>query len=542
MAEGTYTIVANLAADEKYESSTSSKVFDVVKKNLTVTLGDVGTINVGSSVTFTATLNETVTGNVVFNINGVNYIVSVDGKTATYTYTPADNTTLRVTAIFIGNDMFNANSSALKEYDVFSVESQISLSDVTIEVGEVAKIVISVTDGATGVVNVTVNGETQSVGLVDSKATVFVTGLSQGDYPITVKYLGDDKYLPSQNTNYNVIVNKISKYDFTVIASDTVVGGSSVVTVFMPGDANGNITILGKTAKIVNGTASIVLDKEITVGNKEITVAYGHDSKYADKSGVVANYNVDKANSTVGITVDNVYVIGNTITITLTTVNGTATVNINNKDYTVANNHVTFTANVTGKYDVVATIAETNNYYGSTASASFDIIKASSGISIVVNPEYTVGEGIEITLVPVNGTAVSVTINGVSYPVNSNKVVIPAGLAEGTYTIIANLTGDANYESSSNYTVFRVVKDDLTITVSDATTPSSIVVGSEVVFTADLSEKVTGDVVFNINGANYTVHVSDASVATCKYTPVNNATLTVVATFTGNDKYNSKTS
>ena len=66
--------------------------------------------------------------------------------------------------------------------------------------------------------------------------------------------------------------------------------------------------------------------------------------------------------------------------------------------------------------------------------------------------------------------------------------------------------------------------------------------GSPVTFIANLNASVTGDVIFTINGANYTVHVSNADKATYEYIPVNNATIKVVATFAGNDKYNSKVS
>ena len=179
LSEGTYTIVANLANDTKYESSSNSTVFKVVKNNLTIVLGDiVDMIYVGSPVTFTATLSENVIGDVIFTINGANYTVKVNNaKEATYTYTPVNNETLTVVATFVGNDKYNGNSSVSKDFTVNRVASTITLSDVTIEVGEIAKIIVTVTDGATGVVNVTVNGETQSVGLVNSKATVYVFGL-----------------------------------------------------------------------------------------------------------------------------------------------------------------------------------------------------------------------------------------------------------------------------------------------------------------------------------------------------------------------------
>ena len=264
--EGEYHITAVLAGDENYTGFSTTTDLTVVKNNLTINVDkttDPSEIYVGSPVKITANLNETVTGEVIFTINGMNYTVSItNAKVATCDYTPVNNATLTVVANFTGNDRYNSKVSAPKQFTVSRVASSVSLSDVTIEVGQTAKIVVTVTSGATGVVNVTVNGVTQSVGLVDSKATVYVSGLVNDTYPIAVKYLGDDKYADSVNNDYNVIVNKISTYDFVVIASDTVVGGSSVVTVIMPSDADGNITIDGKTAKVVGGKATIVLDKE----------------------------------------------------------------------------------------------------------------------------------------------------------------------------------------------------------------------------------------------------------------------------------------
>ena len=538
---GTNYVTATYDGDENYTIAENIGTYEVDKFNITVELADVSDIKVDSPVTFTATLNDTVTGDVIFNINGVNYTAHVsDADVATYTYTPVNNATLTVVATFAGNDKFHSNSSASKQYTVARVSSTVGLSDVTIEVGETAVIEISVTDGATGSVNVTVNGETQTVGLVDSKATVYVFDLVNDTYPIVVKYLGDDKYDVSENTDYNVYVNKVEDFDFTVIVSDAKVGENTTVTVIVPGDADGTVTINGKSEVVHDGKAVIVLDKEVSAGDKSITVTLSGDSKYNDTSKGYT-YTVDKANSNVSIGVESIYTIGDDVVIILTPVNGTATVTINDKSYTVSDNKVTFKANVTGNYKVVATVAESDNYYGSGATAVFDIVKASSGLEIEVNDVYKVGEKIVITLKPTNSTGeVTVTINGKAYTVSDNKVTIENGLANGTYTIVANLAADSNYEAAYNSTTFKVIKNDITISVDDIS--ETIYVDGPVTITVTLNETVTGDVLFNINGANYIVSVSNANKATYTYTPVNNATLTVVATFTGNDKYNRNSS
>ena len=272
-------------------------------------------------------------GKVILTVGDHIYNVVLTNGNGSYIVYGLMNGEYNVKVEFAGNENYTNSSSAVKTLVVNRAETTVSLSDVTIEEGAVATIKITVTEGATGVVNVTVNGITQSIGLIDSKATVYVPNLRNGSYPITVKYGGDDKHLPSENITQHIYVNKVSDYDFTVIASDTVVGGNSTVTVYMPRDANGNITIGSKTTKVVGGKAVIVLDKEIAAGkDKEVTVIFGHDSKYADKT-VVAKYNVDKAPSSVKIDVNSLYVIGDTVTITLTPVNGTATVKINDKNY-----------------------------------------------------------------------------------------------------------------------------------------------------------------------------------------------------------------
>ncbi|MBT9659146.1 Ig-like domain-containing protein, partial [Methanobrevibacter smithii] len=48
---------------------------------------------------------------------------------------------------------------------------------------------------ATGEVVITVNGVDYPVPIVDGKATGTIGGLAAGDYTVTVKYAGDDKYV-----------------------------------------------------------------------------------------------------------------------------------------------------------------------------------------------------------------------------------------------------------------------------------------------------------------------------------------------------------
>ena len=533
---GTHSVIATYGGDSTYLKKSNATTFAVDPAASSIDVEFTTPQNVDDDVTVTVRMEQEINANVTLNINGQNYTVKLTNGVGSYVVSGLANNTYNVKAIFSGNENYTASNSAVKQLAINKLTSEVNVTNVTIEVGQTAVIKINVTKGATGNVSVTVDGKTQIIGLVDSNAIAYVSGLTNRTYDITVKYLGDGKYQASENLTQKVMVNKIEDFDFTVIVSDAKVGENTTVTVIVPGDADGNITIGDKTAKVKDGKATIVLDKETVPGDKEITISYANGSKYHNTSKT-HTYDVDKPNSNVSISVESIFTIGDDVVITLTPVNGTASVKINGETYAVNNNQVTFKANVTGNYKVVATIAESDDCYGSSASAVFDIVKASSAISIEVNDVYRVDDTIVITLTPTNSTGkITVSINGKPYTVSDdNTVTINDGLANATYTIVANVDADDNYESAYGVATFEVIKKDIAIDLVDV---SDIKVGSPVTITANLNETVTGKVIFNINGANYTVYVSNANAASYIYTPVNNDTLSVVATFEGNDKYN----
>jgi hypothetical protein len=180
-----------------------------------------------------------------------------------------------------------------------------------------------------------------------------------------------------------------------------------------------------------------------------------------------------------------------------------------------------------GDYEVTAEFITSDDYNGNaTADDEFTVLPNNSLITINATETYRVGEDVEIKFTTINSTGLlTILINGNQYknPLSPNPGthdICIEGLGEGTYTITAVLSGDQNYTGDDTSVTIKVVKNNVTITVNDTTVPANIVVGSPVNFTANLNESVTGDVVFTINGANYTVHVTNATVATYEYTPI----------------------
>ncbi|MBR4446902.1 Ig-like domain-containing protein, partial [Methanobrevibacter sp.] len=226
---------------------------------------------------------------------------------------------------------------------------------------------------------------------------------------------------------------------------------------------------------------------------------------------------------------------------------GSVLITVNNVTYAVNLTDGVAVLNVTlpvGDYTASVYYAGDDKYNATSNATAFNVAaKGTSAIIIDVENVYYVGQEIVITFTPVNSTGnLKVTINGEDYEITDNKVTFENGLANGTYVIVAVLDEDESYYGSSANATFLVVKNDITISVNNITVPSIIYADNQVNITANLNETVTGDVIFTINGVDYIVHIIDSNVATIEYTPVNNDTITVVATFMGNDKYNSNVS
>ena len=152
--------------------------------------------------------------------------------------------------------------------------------------GETAVITVNMNSDATGMVNITVNGETYSVDLKDGVAVLEVADLNAGKYKVQAYYKGNEIYGPS-TAETTLIVSKISDYDMSLDISDVKEGEDLNINVSLPEDANGllSINIAGEIqySNVKNGTASISIPG-LTEGTYNLTVSYLGNEKYASKS------------------------------------------------------------------------------------------------------------------------------------------------------------------------------------------------------------------------------------------------------------------
>ena len=532
-----YHVTAYYLGDTYYDLSNSTANFTVNKNTIKLTLDVGGDVGVGDSKTITVKLNVSdATGNIIIKVNGISYLAPIEGNVATLTLNNLTGGSYSVQAFYDANDKYLGNKSGEKSFNVKKLSSSTSVEDVSIGVGDIAEITVIVTEGATGTVNVTVNGVSYNVGLVNSQAVVYVKGLTKGEYEIKAVYNGDDRYYGSSNMTAKVIVSTTDDFDMRVIASNTTVGGQSVVEIILPSDAKGTVTIGDITENVVNGRATITLPKEISAGGKKISVVYNGDNDRYDSKSIGAGYNVAKSTSAISINVEDIYYVGDKIVIALTPTNSTGaiTVTINGENYTVKDNKVTIPKGLDAdSYTVVANLAEDNNYKSSDATATFDVIKHASSISIDVKDVFVVDENIVITLTGENVSDVSLTINGKSYAVKGNKVTIPKGLANGTYLVTAKFAGDNKYLGSESNATFKVNKVTPTkVSAKDLT----FIVSNKGILEISGPIDRNASLVVNVDGTDYYIKLTDGK-ANLDVSRLNVGEYDVSITYLENDKY-----
>ena len=128
-----------------------------------------------------------------------------------------------------------------------------------------------------------------------------VAGLDKGSYNVTVRYLGDDKYLSANNTTSF----KVSKLPSTVSvkADNITVGEKAVIEISVPADATGNVTVRvdnkDYNVSVADGKGILVVPG-MKVGNYTVDVRYLGDRKY-DENVNATKFSVNKASTNIEV-------------------------------------------------------------------------------------------------------------------------------------------------------------------------------------------------------------------------------------------------
>ena len=581
LAVGTYNVTVNYPGDENYTSVNGTSKFSVGKITPDVDV-DTSDITYGQNETIEVTLPSDAKGNVTIivkdkdgNVIKEENVTLTDGKASIEVGDLAAGD-YNVTVEYPGDNNYGP-SSGKANFTVAKAEPGLKIDTDDIDYHDSEEITVNVTgvEGGvtpTGNVTITVTDEdgnnqtfTKPIGS-DGTVKLTVDDLPAGKYNVTVEYPGDENYT-AVNGKANFTVNQIAT-PIDLETKNITYGDNETLTVTVPSDATGNVTITIKdkggnvikeeTVNISDGTAKLTVP-DLNAGNYTVHVEYPGDNNYKSNS-TDGEFEVAKANATVEIHVYDI-IYGDIEELTVTcNAPGNVTIYVNGKNVTLPLEngyaHIVF-ANALSDYSgnaqwdlenlAVGTYPARVHYNGNenynedddddvfhviqantTTIISVDDIKV--GEDAVINVEVTHETGSEVISGPM-----TVTVDGTDYTViltNGKGSLTVSGLKAGEHTVEAKYPGSHNYTNSSNSTTFKVKKHSPTVKITD----EDIKVGDDETITVNVPKDATGNVTITVGGKTYTAQVEDGK-AVFKVPGLKAGKYTVKAHYSGDAKY-----
>ncbi|MDL2271107.1 Ig-like domain-containing protein, partial [Methanobrevibacter sp. OttesenSCG-928-I08] len=289
--------------------------------------------------------------------------------------------------------------------------------------------------------------------------------------------------------------------------------------------------------------------KDLAAGTYNVTVTYNGDNNYNSSSNSTT-FTVNKASSSVNVTVDDI-VYGDDAIVNVTVTPGATgnvsivvdggspiVVNINElpkilKDLTAGYHNVTVTYNGDRNYN-----SNTSN------TITFNVKKANSKVNVTID-DVNYGENATINVnLPDDATGtVTIIVDGGS-PITIDVNQLPyelSNLSPGSHTVNVTYNGDSNYNSSSSSTTFIVTNTrDVILNASDIIMVYKDGTRYVVVLTDSQGNPLSGQAItITVNGVTYnriTNETGEASLGLNLF-PGNYLITTV---FNGTDDYDKK--
>ena len=537
---GKYSAKFTYSGDSKYNARDLSANVKVQTDDYSITVS-AKDISAGDKAVITVTLPSDATGSVSIVVNGKTYTAPINKGKATLDVSGLAKGTYTVTANYVGDDKYLSKSGS-GSFNVKGLNPSISLAKDAVKKGE--NFVITLPKDATGTVTAVIGGKTIRASVNNGQAVISTKDVPAGAYSAKFTYGGDGKY-NARDLSANVKV-QTDDYSITVSAKDITVGDKAVITVTLPSDATGSVSIVvnGKTytAAINNGKATLDVSG-LTKGTYTVTASYAGNDKYLAKSAS-GSFNVKGLDPSISLAKDTVKQ-GEDLVVNLPAdATGTVTATIGGKTITAPVNNgkaVISTKDIApGKYSAKFAYSGDSKYNSKDLTANVNVESADPvDYSIIVSAkDINVGDKATITVtLPSDATgSVSIVVNGKTYTASVNKgkaTLDVSGLAKGTYTVTASYAGDSKYVSKSNSTGFNVKGLDPSIGLAK----DAVKQGEDLVIT--LPGDAKGNVTAVIGGKTVTVPVKDGkAVITTADIPVGQYDAKI--TYSGDDKYNAK--
>ena len=520
LAAGTYDFTAKFAGSDNYNDVGDSGNFKVNKVDSAIDVA-VSDIKVGEDAVITVKLLSDATGSVTVNVNGKDYTEPVVNGIANVKVSGLKADTYDVIVKYSGDNNYN-DAVATSSFTVSKVDPTMDVTVDGIVFGEDLTVEAVLPADATGEVVITVDGTPYTATIDNGKATGTIKDLTAGDYTVSVKYAGDDKYAGVEVTE---VVN-VAKADAVlgVVIADVDYGNGFVIEATLTGVNNAPLS--GNVIVTVNGKEYTVVvnddGKGIATGDKLAARTYGFAAVWAgnDNYNIVTengDFKVNKVDSSIDVAVDTIdFGEDAVISVKLAAdATGEVVITVNGEDYTAAIENgvasVTVSDLEAGDFTVAVKYAGDNNYNGATGSAEFSVLKITPDMDVTVD-SAVFGEDLTVVAVlPADATGeVVITVNGKDYSVVIENGVASAtvpGINAGYYTIVVKYAGDNNYNAVDVTKGVNVAKADAALNVIINNVDYGNVFTVNAVLTGVNNAPLTGDVIVTVNGKDYTVNV-----------------------------------
>ena len=482
----------------------------------------------------------------ILTINGNETELRITNGIATYTDMFKAGL-YNITFAYGGNNKYDSKNNTVmftkKQSEAFTLN--ISIDDIFVD--ETARLNINLPADGDGIVLIDINGSKYYLESVNGSAYLDIKDLTYGTYNVTVRYLGSDLYAPRVNTtSFNV--NKIEDYELLVVSSPSF-DGKTTLTVYLPDDATGTVSILINnktfTASVAGKQTTVELNN-ILDGVNNYTLTYTGDGKYAVReiTGSI-NSTGTRVNPTVLISAEDI-ISGEYSLIAVSLpddATGQVTVCVDGNDYllTVKNATVSVKVRLTheGVYNVTAVYSGDGKWNNASNMTTLTVSRISSNIKLNITSDNIIA-GVPFAvsvIVDLDATGdITLTVADKKY-----TAAIKDGLAvfnvtvenSGYYPVSASYDGDDKYTASQTSVVLiNAAKNtpEITVNVSD------INVGENAVVKITAPSDLTNTLIVKVGDNMYSVVDGTATIP-----GLGEGTYTVSVIYPGDLKYDAVT-
>jgi len=448
---GIHTIEVIIPETENNKANSTVKTFTVSKKDSSVKINGIdGDLIVDK-------FNK-----LNFNYEGNTVIVYLDGEVLTdYDLFKAAAGTHIITATVVEDSEYTS-SSANYTFEIAKNTAEISVDGGYTTVGMKTTINVNIVDEATGIVIVNVNGTEYSLNISQTKSLDVV--LTQpGEYDISARYLGDDKYDEAVSEPAKIVVADKKDGEIIIDAPQTTVyaGDDIEISVTSYGDGELTVTVDGIEQTLDQGTLTI---NNISAGNHTIVAVTPETAEYKE-SREVKVIEVVKKDTEISINVlsDEIYA-GEDVEVEILSDNDDIIVTVDGVIHTIENGILTIKNISAGSHTIEAVKYEDDEFNEYTAIEIIHAEKQSAEVSITVPQNVKAGDDVTIEVSSYDGADITVYVDGVKHEVNDGKVTIKA--TAGKHTVTASVDETYTHLASNDTKTFDVVKKDSSIEIT----------------------------------------------------------------------------